>query len=351
METVANKTILFLAVILMLAAPVFAQTGASIKTVVIDPGHGGKDPGAVGKNSKEKDIALSIALKLGEYITSKCQGIKVVYTRKKDVFVPLAKRAEIANSANADMFISVHINSSTNKEAYGTSSHVYGFCFNLDMKTLSLQENNAVKFEENYLDEYGDWETVSEIKTMSSFTSSPLANQGKQLAEKIQNEFETRAKRYNRGVEYASFLVLKRTQMPAVLVECGFISNEEEEKFMASTYGQEILASAIFRAFRDYNGSSSQPEPTKSNICFRIQLKSLSKQIPLNSSELKGIPNIEELHINGKYQYVVGKETDYKKITDQLANIRKQIPDAFVIAVRNGTEKVDIKVAKKELGQ
>lgn len=329
----------------------YPQTTCKVKTLVIDPGHGGKDPGAVGKTTKEKNIALSIALKLGNYIETKCTGVKVIYTRKTDVFVPLNKRAEIANNAKADLFISVHINSSPNKTAYGTSSHIYGFNFNSAMKSLSIQENSVVELEDDALLDYGDWkDDLSEIRAESSVAlcSTPTTNVGKQLAEKIQKEFETRAKRNNRGVEYASFLVLRKTTMPSVLVECGFISNKEEEKFLATDNGQSIIASAIFRAFRDFNGGTP---PAPKNVCFRIQLKSLSKKVPLNTPDFNGITGVEEIYLDGAYKYVVGKETDYAKISTRLKEIRKKIPDAFIIAIQDGKKKIGVEDAKKILGQ
>ena len=340
---------LILILLFAFAAPLYPQSAGKVKTLVIDPGHGGKDPGAVGKTNKEKDIALSIALKLGNYIETKCAGVKVIYTRKTDVFVTLNKRAEIANNAKADLFISVHINSSPNKTAYGTSSHIYGFNFNSAMKSLSIQENSVVELEDDYLLNYGDWkDELSEIRAESSMAlcSTPTTNNGKLLAEKIQKEFETRAKRTNRGVEYASFLVLKKTTMPSILVECGFISNEEEEKFLATDNGQSIIASAIFRAFRDYNGGNA---PVKKDVYFRIQLKSMSHKIPLNSPDFKGITGVEEIYLDGAYKYVVGKETDYDKMASKLKEIRKKFPDAFIIAIQDGKKKISVEEAKKIL--
>lgn len=353
-----KRLLLFFLLLFPFAITAFAQTTTKVKTVCIDPGHGGKDPGALGKIAKEKDIALKIALKLGNYIEKNIPGVKVVYTRKTDVFVTLNDRAKKANNSQADLFISIHTNSTKdNASVTGTETYIYGQSSNKESKALAMFENSVAELEDDYLDVYGDIlslyesdDNLSKIQATASADVSSFVSGGERFANLVQNEFETRAKRGNRGVKRNIYLVLRQTQMPSVLVECGFISNKEEEKFMASDYGQDILASAIFRAFRDYCGI---PKPTSSsdNLKFRIQLKSLSKRTPLNSSELKGIVNVEELYIDGKFLYVVGKETSYKKISDQLATIRKQIPDAFVIAVRNGKEKVDVGEAKKELGQ
>lgn len=341
--------------------PLLAQTGSyTVKTVVIDPGHGGKDPGAVSKDpgaegrmSKEKDIALSIALKLGGYIQDKCKGVKVVYTRKTDVFVPLDRRAEIANAAGADLFISVHINSSTNKDAYGTNTYIYGVNYSEDEDETVALENSVVKYEDNASEKYSGWMLAddSEMTTYGGGESILMSDGAGLLAAKIQQEFESRARRRNRGVGRARFLVLKNTKMPAVLVECGFISNDDERKFLVSDYGQSIVASAIYRAFKAFSAGDEPASVNDEGICFRVQVLSSSNKVSIaDTPELQGIGEVAELFSDGKYKYVVGRDTDYNRIKQYQKTISRQVPGAFVIAVQNGRI-IEVSKAKQLLGQ
>ena len=227
----------------------FAQESKTykIKTVVIDPGHGGKDPGAIGKISYEKDLCLSIALLLGGYIEENIKDVKVIYTRKTDVFIPLHKRAEIANSNNADLFISIHVNSTVGHTAYGTSTYVMGLHKSDDNLEVAKTENSVIYDEKDYKNKYSGFDPDSpETYIILNLYQNANLEKSLDLAQKIQYQFKNRAGRRSKGVKQAGLLVLWQTTMPSVLIETGFISNLTEEQYLNTTYGQEIIASAIF---------------------------------------------------------------------------------------------------------
>jgi len=236
----------------------------SVRTVVIDPGHGGKDPGCHGAKYKEKDVALSVALKLGHYIEEHIKGVKVIYTRKTDVFVELQERAEIANRAKADLFICIHCNSACvrdkklkrdvcNEEAHGAETYVMGIKNEKGKLDVAKTENSAILLEDNYVKKYNGFDPNSDESyiIMSMFTDAYLT-QSLSFASKIQKQYGTRTGRVDKGVKRASLWVLWRTYMPSVLTEMGFLTNPEEEAFLGSTKGQDYIASGIFRAFREY---------------------------------------------------------------------------------------------------
>lgn len=236
----------------------------TVRTVVIDPGHGGKDPGCHGIKYKEKDVALAVALKLGNYIEEHMKDVKVVYTRKTDVFVELQERAEIANRAKADLFICIHCNSACvrdkklrrdvcNEEANGAETYVMGIKNEKGKLDVAKRENSAILLEDNYVKKYNGFDPNSDESyiIMSMFTDTYLT-QSLSFASKIQKQYGTRAGRMDKGVKRASLWVLWRTYMPSVLTEIGFLTNPEEELFLGSSKGQDYIASGIFRAFREY---------------------------------------------------------------------------------------------------
>ena len=234
------------------STPAEAQSGYKVRTVVIDPGHGGKDPGAVGKFSYEKDITLAIAKYLGGYIQKYCPDVKVIYTRTSDVFVPLDKRAEIANKAKADLFISIHVNWEKSHKVSGASTYVMGLHKNEDNLRVAMIENQAILHEKGYKQKYDFDVNSPEAYIIFSLYQNAYLDLSLDFAQLVQDQFRTRAGRKDNGVRQAGFLVLWQTTMPSVLIETGYISNPAEEKFLNSKYGQEIIASAIFRACRDF---------------------------------------------------------------------------------------------------
>jgi len=239
-------------VLLTLSSAAPRKDSYKIKTVVIDAGHGGHDAGCLGASSREKHIALDIALKLGKQIESTFPDIKVVYTRKTDVFIPLHERANIANKAHADLFICIHLNAG-GKGAYGAETFIMGNHKSEDNLEVAKRENSAILLEEDYQKKYDGFDPNSpEANIIFSLYQSQFMNQSLLFASNIQEEFTDYAGRYNRGVKQAGFLVLYKTAMPAVLIECGFLTHEPEEKFLASEKGQQVMAGSIFRAFKEY---------------------------------------------------------------------------------------------------
>lgn len=252
-----------------------AQKGSKIRTVVIDPGHGGRDPGAVGKYSKEKDIVLDVALKTGQYIRQNLPDVKVIYTRSKDEFIELHRRAAIANENNADVFISIHCNAARDTKVYGAETFVMGEHRTQANLEVAKLENAAILLEDNASEEYGGFDPNSTAAYIAlSLYQSENKNQSIRLAQNVQDQFTKRLGRKDRSVQQAGFLVLYRTSMPSILVELGFITNPEEEAFMMSEEGKVYLASAIYRAFRDYKtqferenaGAPSIPEEWKEEL-------------------------------------------------------------------------------------
>ena len=372
------KVVLLFLVLSVITEKTSAQDDGEyhLKKICIDPGHGGKDPGALGKSSKEKDICLAIALKLGNYINEYIPDVEVVYTRKTDIFVTLMDRTVIANNAKPDLFISIHINSCNNKKAYGASTYVVG----RGKETDNL--NIALEYQEN-----GGAFSVDSIDPADKIALQSLQKAHKEqsttFAGFIQKEFGKRAK--EKDVKEANFAVLWRAQMPAVLVECSFISTPKEENFLKTEEGQKIYASAIYRAIKSYGykydknfkaySSTNPPQgktPTEKNVTqpvtppatqpvtttpaatktddiyYKVQLKSSAVKISLDDKSFKGIQNIEETKTDGVYKYTVGKSKSLKEITNLQNEIRKKIPDAFVIAVQ-GNKRIDMATAKKLL--
>lgn len=232
-----------------------AGTPPAIRTVVIDAGHGGKDPGAIGPGkTQEKDIALIVALKLGDYITKNYPDVKVIYTRKTDQFIELHERAEIANRNKADLFIAVHCNSSTNPEAYGTSTYVLGLHRTEANLEVAKRENGVISLEDNKDKNYEFDPNSPEGHIIMSMKQNIYLDQSINFASHIENQFETYSRRKSLGVKQAGFYVLYKTAMPSLLCEIGFLSNPEEEKYLNSVKGQDNLASALFNAFKDYKG-------------------------------------------------------------------------------------------------
>lgn len=241
--------------------------GANIKTVVIDAGHGGKDPGAIGPNKTyEKDVALVVALKLGDYITKNFPDVNVVYTRKTDVFLELHERAEIANKNKADLFIAVHCNSSPNSETYGSSTYVLGLHRTEANLEVAKRENAVINLEEDRDKNYEFDPNSPEGHIIMSMKQNAFLDQSINLASKMESQMENYGQRKSLGVKQAGFYVLYKTAMPSMLCEIGFISNSDEEKFLLSTRGQDMIATSLFNGFKDYkreleSGDIAPPPP------------------------------------------------------------------------------------------
>jgi N-acetylmuramoyl-L-alanine amidase len=223
-----------------------------VRTVVIDAGHGGKDPGTHGASAREKDIALKVALQLGDLIEKSYPDVKVIYTRKTDTFIELIDRAGIANKNSADLFISIHCNSGPGA-AHGTETYTMGLHTTSGNLAVAKRENSVILQEDNYEENYHGFNPSSpEGHILFSLYQSAYIDNSLRFAEKVEREFKTRVGRSSRGVKQAGFLVLWKSAMPSALIELGFLTNNSEEKFLNDKTGQTYMASGIYRAFKEY---------------------------------------------------------------------------------------------------
>jgi N-acetylmuramoyl-L-alanine amidase len=234
--------------------PTRPMNDGKIRTIVIDAGHGGKDPGALGINSQEKDITLAIATELKKILNEKLPEIKVVMTREDDTFIELANRAKEVSKNEADFFISIHCNSNNNKEAFGSETYVLGTHKTEANMDVVMRENSVIMMEDNYEEVYEGFDPNSvPAYIFFQYVTNVHLEMSNRMAMKVQDQFATRVGRKDRGVKQAGYLVLWRASKPAILIETGFISNKDEEIFLNSENGKSYMASAIFRAVRDYN--------------------------------------------------------------------------------------------------
>ena len=226
---------------------------SKVDVVVIDAGHGGHDNGTHGKLLKEKDVALNIALKVGTYIEKNIPGVKVIYTRRDDRYLALDERADIANKNKADLFICIHANANPNTKAFGTETFVMGLHKDEGNLAIAQRENSVILMDENYEERYEGFNPNSpESYILFTLIQSAYQESSLKFAQKVEGQFEKRVGRLSRGVKQAGFVVLWRTTMPSVLIETGFLTNSTEEKFLAGDEGQELIASGIYRAFKEY---------------------------------------------------------------------------------------------------
>ncbi len=247
-------------IFLLTAFTVADKRDLIVNKVVIDAGHGGKDTGTIGQRFREKDIALKIALELGKIIKENLKDVKVIYTRSSDKFIELEQRAQIANKNGADVFISIHCNSlpkntpqNRKDRIYGTETYIMGMHTSDANFEVAKRENAVILMEEDNKEVYEGFDPTSpESYILFSLYQSAYLENSLRLAEKIEQQFKERVKRKSRGVKQAGFWVLYRTSMPSVLVEAGYLSNRNEEKYLSDPYGQTLIASGLFRAFRDY---------------------------------------------------------------------------------------------------
>ncbi|MBS1488297.1 MAG: N-acetylmuramoyl-L-alanine amidase [Bacteroidetes bacterium] len=245
--------VFFIAITLLNSSATFLVNGTKVTTVVIDPGHGGRDPGNMGKKSKEKDIALKISLKFGAYIEKNHPDVKVIYTRKDDRYVDLDERAVLANKVKADLFICIHCNSEGGTSAYGTETFVMGLSKDQRNFEVAKRENSVILLDDNYQERYEGFDPGSpESYILFTLSQSAFQESSLRFAQKIEDQFKKKTGRYSRGVKQAGFWVLWRTAMPSVLVETGFLSNPKEESFMITDSGQDMIASGIYHAFKEY---------------------------------------------------------------------------------------------------
>lgn len=370
-RTTAIRSAFTIILLLMALGGAFAQKKQNGKakpfTLVIDPGHGGVDPGALGKNAKEKDINLKVSKLLAEMIEEEYPEVKIIFTRKTDVQIPLVQRANIANNANADLFISIHSNASKNRSARGCETFTLGAGSNAEAKAAAMYENEVILSEDNFEEIYKGFDPrSSESYIIFELMRGKDMEQSAELAQMVQRGMVKNSKLYNRGVSSAGFLVLHRTVMPKILVELGFISNRDEERFIASKEGQKKLAKGIFDGFSEYYSLYGKQQSSKStkNIgkkvekeskiddtsknrndvhsgtpVFKVQIFATDKKLKKNDKRLKGVK--ADYYKEGNwYKYTYGECKDYNEILKKKKEISKKFSQAFIVAFIDG-EKVN----------
>lgn len=335
-----------------------------LKIVVIDPGHGGEDPGALGSKSKEKDVVLGIGLKLGKLINDNLNGVKVIFTRNEDIFIPLHERAEIANRNNADLFISIHANANKNHAVYGVETYAMGLHTSEKNLEVAKKENAAITFEKDYSSHYEGYDPNSaESFIIFSLMQNTYLDQSLDFAGIVEEKVDKLASRTARGVKQAGFLVLWKTTMPSVLIETGFITNVDEEKYLDSEEGQVAIAKSIYNAFYDYkvkidsksnfeqtiknektvvNPPSDSTQIPDSTIIFRVQILTSSKKINENNKvfdnckKIEGFSGVTEFAVNNNHKYTIGGSKNYDAIIRFNKKVKKFYPKAFIVAVQDG---------------
>jgi N-acetylmuramoyl-L-alanine amidase len=357
-------------------------------TVVIDPGHGGQDPGAVYKTIREKDIVLRLALKLGSYIGENMPDTKVIYTRDRDIFIPLHQRAAIANNNKADLFISLHANFCSTPSISGTETFVLGLHRSEENLDVAKKENSVILMEEDYTARYEGFDpNSSESYIMFEMVQDEYLDQSITIGALVQEQFRNRAIRSDRGVKQAGFLVLRKIGMPGVLIESGFLSNPPEAQYLNSEKGVTNLALSIYQAFKLYKSSVEtksdfrlvtrenvqkqldsvlseskneimvQPEKMPGEIVqeeqiisagtrnkkinhdeiwFSVQVAAATSKIETTPSNFKGLQMIYMIEHNGKFKYMYAKEESYRSILKRRTEVLKYFPDAFIVAFKNG---------------
>ncbi len=360
-----GRTLLLILTLLMTAAvPAGAVNEKGEFVLVIDPGHGGKDPGAVNGKNQEKTINLNIALKMGKLIEENCKNVKVIYTRKTDVFVELYKRADIANKAGADMFISVHTNSAKSKSAYGAETYLLGVEENRTSANLNaaLQENKAILLENDYEAHYEGYDPNSpESMIIFEFMQNEYQKESLKMATYTQNQMVGTAKRPDRGVHQAGYLVLWKSTMPSILIELGFISNDNECKYLTSQKGIDEMSKSLYLAFSEYldyhnklleravpaaQAIGNKEDGNKSLPVYKVQFMSLKSPLKNNDKRIRDYADVDYYKEGGVYKYTCGNTTDYEAILKTKAEVQKKYKDAFVIAVYEG-KKISVKQARE----
>lgn len=349
--------------------------------LVVDAGHGGNDAGAVGAFSKEKNINLKVALEFGRLVETCCPDVKVIYTRKKDVFIPLQERADIANRNKADLFISIHTNAlAAGRIAYGSETYTLGMARAAANLEVAKRENSVIAFESNYQQTYEGFDpNKAESYIIFEFMQDRYMKQSVDLASCIQKEYAKQGRK-DKGVHQAGFLVLRQTSMPAVLTELGFISTPEEERYLDSEEGVKALARSIFNGFVNYRKLHDRPaallpapevsaeapatpaQPTVEPVAtvensvtttghdpdpapvqaeegkpvFKVQLFVSDRKLKDGDARFKGLSPVDSYEDGGMLKYTYGASTDYDAILQTRRSVAAKFPQAFVVAFIDG---------------
>ena len=388
----------------------FASIGGGKFKLVIDAGHGGRDAGAVGKYSKEKNINLKVALAFGSLVENNCPDVQVIYTRKTDVFVPLQRRADIANDHKADLFISIHTNSlPKGRIAYGAETYTLGMARADDNLEVAKRENSVITYETNYKEVYQGFDPNKvESYIIFELLQDKNMSQSVELARCIQQQYSGHAKRTNKGVHQAGFLVLRNTSMPAVLTELGFISTPQEENFLNSEMGVKKMARSIFNGFQNYRTKydkkhrvkpvqvpelepmaeepvAEKPRPVvreekeakeektttvvreidekvskneapssdadNGRPVFKVQLMVSDRPLKSGDRRFKGIRPVDSYKEKGMYKYTYGSTQDYDEAKRLQRSVKAKLPNTFIVAFLHG-ERVNlfeaIKMSKRK---
>jgi N-acetylmuramoyl-L-alanine amidase len=366
------RNTLFLFIIVFCCLEGYPQkTNYAIRKVVIDPGHGGKDPGATVGKLYEKDIALDVALKTGKLIKKMYPDVEVIYTRDKDVFIPLDDRAEIANKHKADLFISIHVNIFSNKEIAGAETYILGQHRSNENLAVAKLENSVILLEDDYNTRYEGFDPNSaESYIMFELLQNEYLEQSRVFADKVQNYFISHAKRKDRGVRQAGFLVLRKTTMPSVLIELGFMSNSYEKEFIEKESGKMLFAEAILKAFSAFKTkfdekpqtAQAQPKPlaekatspqtntpksdslvnvsSLSGVWYGLQVLASKNLMKTTDPFFKNETTVYYVQENGIYKYFLGvspRLNDAKQF--QLDN-KTKFKDSFLVSFEEGIKKM-----------
>lgn len=395
-----KSAFLGLVVLLAFLNTMAQQKSPQLKTVVIDAGHGGKDPGSVVGRAKEKNIVLDIALKVGKQIKENNKNIKVVYIRDGDYFVPLMDRAKIANKANANLFISIHANYCANPAIFGTETYVLGLHRTEDNLNVAKKENSVILLEEDYSERYEGFNpNLSESYIMFELIQDTYLDQSLRFASVLQTNFKKMAQRHDRDVRQAGFLVLRETSMPSVLIETGYLSNKTENNFLMTDEGRSEIANSIYGSILNYlnlidakdyltvnpvekkltmppskeipqevakdnkigavetvikksnkeypkekselpSESSTRNNADRDQTTYAIQIGVFSKRINISSDFFKGISPIREIVSAGKFKYYCSESVTLQTTKEEYAKVSRFFPDAFIVSIQNNQTKM-----------
>ena len=381
-----KKITLLLALMCMLVVTAFAANKRF--TLVIDPGHGGHDAGARGAISMEKNINLTVALRFGKYVEQNMPEVRVIYTRKQDVFIPLHERANIANRANADLFISVHTNAlPAGKVARGFETYTLGMHRAKDNLDVAMRENSVISMEKGYQQTYQGFDPKSsESYIIFEFIQGKNMERSVEIARSIQNSVCQNANRPDKGVHQAGFLVLRETSMPSCLIELGFITTPDEENLLNDESRIDDIAKAIYEGFAKYKNKydkrvtipyrsqasegndipSIVPDSYKRTVAsvkkqtpasvksdapiFKVQILVSSRVLRKGDAHFKGEENYDSYQESGMVKYTIGASANYNEIYQLRKSLLDKFPEAFIIAFKNG-KKYDVNQAIREFKQ
>lgn len=372
-QRIFTLAIVCMAALALAFQPYERYDGKQVDTIMLDAGHGGKDPGNLGTgrySSTEKDVVLEVTNLVGSYIEEYLPDVEVSYTRTGDSYPELHERTKMANRLGVDLFVSIHCDAFSKESAHGCGSYVMGQAKTDANLRMAQKENAAMLKEKDYEKNYGGFDPYSpESYIELSLRQNAFMDQSLMFSKNVQDQFRERVQRTDRGVRQAPYWVISFTTMPSVLIELGFLTNEEEEDFLQSKRGRELMASAIFRAFRDYKSSiegkdysqgpsdiiveEARPEEERndSEMYFTIQVGSASSAISTEAANFKGLEGVKQVKVAGLYKYVYGTAGRYNDTKRLLKEVKAAgIEGAFVIALK-GEERIDLNEAIQTLGK